>query len=160
MHIKALGSIFVGAALMAFAPPNASANAPHPSQGSPAKPGTPAQTTPPADDGPHLPPDFGGKSYDRDAAEVVLKRAARQVKANCGAATDENGKANGPWGKTSVSVKMGHNGHSKSATIPAPYDGKPSGKCATQAFVNLQYPPFGGPDAVIEWDVEIVKPGA
>ena len=72
--------------------------------------------------------------------------------------TDDSGAANGPWGKTNVSVKLGHNGHSKSATIGEPYDGKPTGRCATQAFVNLQYPPFAGTDAVVDWEVEIVKP--
>ena len=89
----------------------------------------------------------------------MLRRAARQVKTNCGGATDDSGKPSGPWGKTSVSVKMGHNGHSKSATIPAPFDGKPPGRCSTQAFVNMQYPPFGGTDTVVDWEVEIVKPG-
>jgi len=136
-------------------PPPADDSSPPPSSGTGSS--APTQAAP-TDDGPHLPPDFGGHSYDRDAAEVVLKRAARQVKANCGAATDDSGAANGPWGKTNVSVKLGHNGHSKSATIGEPYDGKPTGRCATQAFVNLQYPPFAGTDAVVDWEVEIVKP--
>jgi hypothetical protein len=92
--------------------------------------------------------------------EVVLRRAARQVKNNCGAATDDNGTASGPWGQTAVSVKLGHNGHSKAATIPAPYDGKPTGRCATQAFLNLQYPPFAGSDTVVDWNVDVVKPGS
>jgi len=113
-----------------------------------------------ADGQPHLPPDFGGRSYERESAEVVLRRAARQVKNNCATASDDTGKASGPWGKTSVSVVMGHNGHSKSATIPAPFDGKPTGRCATQAFIDMQYPPFSGPDTTVEWDIEIVKPGS
>ena len=33
--------------------------------------------------------------YDREATEVVLRRSARQVKENCGAAKDEDGKAAG-----------------------------------------------------------------
>src|SRR4051812_24041398 len=57
-------------------------------------------------------------TYDKEATEVILARAARSVKANCGHAKDENGKAVGPWGKTKVAVKLGHNGRSKGATVP------------------------------------------
>jgi hypothetical protein len=89
---------------------------------------------------------------------VVLRRAARQVKANCGAATDENGNPSGPFGKVIVSIKMGHNGHSKGASVPAPFDGKPAGRCAAQAFNNLTFSPFAGSDTVVDWEVEIVKP--
>ena len=90
----------------------------------------------------------------------MLKRAARQVKANCGAATNDDGKATGPWGKFDVSVKLGHNGHSAGATVPAPYDGKPVGKCVSNAFAILQYPPFAGGDTTVDWPVEIVAPAA
>ncbi len=106
----------------------------------------------------HVPASFGGASYDRAALEVILQRAARQVKSNCGGATDDNGAVNGPWGKTSVTVKLGHNGHSKPGSVPPPYDGKPSGKCAVAAFANLTFPPFPGSDADLPWPVEIVKP--
>ena len=58
---------------------------------------TPAPTSHASVDTP--PPSSGSTvTYDKEAVEVVLKRAARQVKANCGAATDEDGKATGPWG--------------------------------------------------------------
>jgi hypothetical protein len=105
-----------------------------------------------------VPSTLGGPSYDRASLEVALKRAARQVKSNCGAATDDNGAANGPWGKTSVTVKLGRNGHSKGGTIPAPYDGKPAGRCAVQAFANIIYAPFAGDDTNVDWPVEITKP--
>jgi cytoskeletal protein RodZ len=112
----------------------------------------------PADNGPHVPSSVGGPSYDRASLEVVLKRAARQVKANCGAATDDSGNASGPWGKTAVTVKLGHNGHSKGGTIPAPFDGKATGNCSVKAFGNLIYEPFAGSDADVDWPVEILKP--
>jgi hypothetical protein len=97
--------------------------------------------------------------YDKDAVEMVLRRAANQVKANCGAATDNDGKATGPWGATKVSVTLGRNGHVHDVAIPDPYSGKPAGKCASLAFQNLIYPPYpGAADAVVDWDVEIVKP--
>ena len=36
-------------------------------------------------------------TYDKEQTDVVLARAARQVKQNCGATKDENGVATGPW---------------------------------------------------------------
>ncbi len=96
--------------------------------------------------------------YDKEAVLIALRRAARGVKANCGAATDEDGKATGPWGKATVTVKLGHNGHSKGAVVPAPYDGKPVGKCIAQAFAIVIFPPFPGSDATIDIPVEVVQP--
>lgn len=96
--------------------------------------------------------------YDKDATEVVLKRAARQVKENCGAAKGDDGKASGPWGKTSVQVQLGSNGRSKGITVPAPYQGKPTGNCVEKAFANLTYPPWGGSDTQVDWEIELVNP--
>jgi hypothetical protein len=97
--------------------------------------------------------------YDKDSVEIVLKRAANQVKANCGAATDENGKANGPWGTTKVSVRLGRNGHVRGVEVPERYADKPVGICVVHAFQNLVFPPYAAPtDAVVEWEVEIVRP--
>ena len=80
-------------------------------------------------------PAAGGKTaYDKEAVDVQLKRASRQVKANCGTATDDEGKATGPWGSTKASVVLGRNGHVKQVTVPAPYDGKPVGICVVHAF--------------------------
>jgi hypothetical protein len=101
---------------------------------------------------------WAGDSYDKEATDVVLRRAARVVKENCGHAKDEDGRAVGPWGKTKVTVILGRNGHSKSASVPAPFEGAPTGKCAVQAFSNLTFPPFRGADATVEWDIEIEKP--
>jgi len=96
--------------------------------------------------------------YDKEQTEVVLKRAARQVKENCGAAKDDNGKAVGPWGKTNVQVMLGHNGHSKGITVPAPYQGKPTGNCVEKAFKSLTFPPWAGQDTQLDWEVEIIAP--
>ncbi len=101
---------------------------------------------------------FASDVWDKESTEISLKRAARQVKDNCGAAKDANGKATGPWGPTKVSINLGHNGHAKGATVPAPYDGTPPGKCAVQAFSNLTFPPWAGADIVVDWDVELVQP--
>jgi hypothetical protein len=96
--------------------------------------------------------------YDKEATEVVIKRAARQVKENCGAAKGEDGKATGPWGKATLQIQLGRNGHSKGVTVPAPYQGKPTGNCVEKAFTNLTFPPWGGADTEVNWDVELINP--
>jgi hypothetical protein len=101
---------------------------------------------------------LAGDHYDKEETEVVLARAARQVHDNCGQAKDDDGKASGPWGKTSVSVALGHNGHTRTVTIPDPFNGKPTGNCAVKAFSNLTFPPWTGPDETVDWAVEIPKP--
>ncbi|MBK6696952.1 MAG: hypothetical protein IPG50_32925 [Myxococcales bacterium] len=96
--------------------------------------------------------------YDKEGTEVVLKRAARQVKQNCGAATDEDGKVGGPWGSGQMHLVLGHNGRLKEATLGPPFEGKPTGKCALQAFSRLTYPPWAGSDMTLDWPIEIVPP--
>jgi hypothetical protein len=104
-------------------------------------------------------PSGGGASYDKDAVEIELKRAGRQVKANCGAATNDDGAATGPWGKTTASVTLGRNGHVKQVTLPPTYDGKAVGLCVVHAFQKIQFPPYGGSvDVVVDREVELVKP--
>jgi hypothetical protein len=101
----------------------------------------------------------GGVPYDKDSVEVELKRGARQVKANCGAATDDDGHASGPWGKTLASITLGRNGHVKQVSVPAPYDGKPAALCIAHSFDKIQFPPYAADaDAVVSWNVELVKP--
>lgn len=97
--------------------------------------------------------------YDKEATDVPLKRAARQVKDNCGQAKDDNGKATGPWGKVTIQIMLGHNGHSKEVTVPSPYAEKPVGRCIEKAFTNLTFPPWGGADTQISQEVELVEPG-
>ncbi len=96
--------------------------------------------------------------YDKEATEVVLKRSARQVKDNCGAAKDEEGKATGPWGKVTVQVQLSHTGRSTGITVPPPYAGKPVGNCIEKAFAKLTFPPWGGQDTQVDWEVELVQP--
>jgi hypothetical protein len=96
--------------------------------------------------------------YDKEATEVVIKRAARQVKENCGAAKDDSGKATGPWGKATLQIQLGKNGHSKGVTVPAPFQGKPTGNCIEKAFTNLTFPPWGGSDTEVSWEVELLNP--
>jgi hypothetical protein len=97
-------------------------------------------------------------SYDKEATEVVLKRATRIVKENCGHAKDENGRAVGPWGAAKVTVTLGRNGHSKATVVAPPFDGTPTGKCVVQAFSNLTFPPFRGDDVILDREVQVVRP--
>jgi hypothetical protein len=133
--------------------PAADDSTPTPSSGSGGSSTTPSSSDTPA-------PSAGGQTpYDKDSVEVELKRAARQIKANCGSATDDNGTAPGPWGKTSASITLGRNGHVKDVSVPAPYDGQPAGVCAVNAFKKIQFPPYASSsDVVIPWDIELVKP--
>ncbi len=97
-------------------------------------------------------------SYDKESTDVVLSRAARQVKANCGAAKDDQGKATGPWGKVNIKITLGRNGHTKAVSVPPPLDEKPAGKCIANAFAILVFPPWAGQDTDVDWEVELLKP--
>ncbi len=106
------------------------------------------------------PPKRSGNEYDKEATEVTLKRAARQVKEHCGDAKDESGASTGPWGKLTIAVMLGRNGHSKSVTVPSTHADKATGKCIVQAFSNLTFPPWAGQDTEVQWEVELVRPEA
>jgi hypothetical protein len=113
----------------------------------------------PASSGDSAPSSEGKTPYDKDAVEAQLKRGARSVKASCGASTDDNGDATGPWGKTQAAVTLGRNGHVKQVAVPAPYDGTPAGLCVVHAFDKIQFPPYAASsDITVQWDVELVKP--
>lgn len=99
-----------------------------------------------------------GNVYDKEATEIALKRGSRQVHDNCGHAKDTDGKLTGPFGKTTIQVTLGHNGHMKDVKVNAPFEGKPTGNCIIQSFDNLIFPPWAGADTTIDWEVEVVKP--
>ena len=99
--------------------------------------------------------------YDKDQVNIVLNRASNQVKNNCGSATDENGKAAGPWGNVKVTVTLGRNGHVHGVAVPDPYNGKPVGTCIEHAFQYLIFPPYAAPaDVTVDRDVELHPPGS
>ncbi len=101
----------------------------------------------------------GSAGYDKDAVEAQLKRAAKQIKSNCGSATDDEGKATGPWGTVSAAIVLGRNGHVKDVTVPDPYNGKPVGICVVRALQKIQFPPYAGSsDVSVNRDFELVKP--
>jgi hypothetical protein len=97
-------------------------------------------------------------TYDKQQIDRLMASKAALVKANCGAAKDESGKATGPWGKVAIRVGLGSNGHEKSVFVPPPYDGKPVGQCITRAYTNLSFSPWDGADGEVDVDVELDKP--
>ena len=99
-----------------------------------------------------------GDQYDKEQTEVSLKRGMRQVKDNCGHAKDSDGKLTGPYGKATVTLTLGHNGHMKDVKVPSPFAGKPTGNCIVQCFDNVIFPPWAGADTTIDWEVEVVQP--
>lgn len=113
----------------------------------------PSATGKPAD-----PSARSGNVYDKEATEIVLKRGERQVKENCGHAKDADNKLSGPFGKVTITLVLGHNGHMKEVKVPAPFEGKPPGACIVNSFDNLIFPPWAGADTPIEREVEVVKP--
>jgi hypothetical protein len=101
----------------------------------------------------------GKAPYDKEAVDTQLKVAARQIKGNCGAATDENGTAGGPWGKLTAQITLGRNGHVKTVTVPPEYDGKPVGTCIVHAFQKLVFPPYAAStESTVPYDIEVTKP--
>jgi hypothetical protein len=101
----------------------------------------------------------GSGGYDKDAVEAQMKRATKQIKSNCGSATDDEGKATGPWGTVSANIVLGRNGHIKDVTVPDPYNGKPVGICVVRALQKIQFPPYAGSsDVSISRDFEVTKP--
>ena len=104
-------------------------------------------------------PSGGAAVYDKEAVDAQLKRAAKQVKANCGSATDEDGNKTGPWGTTTATLVLGRNGHMADVSVPAPYSGKPVGDCVVRSFKKIQFPPYAGSsDVSVTWDVDIAEP--
>jgi hypothetical protein len=149
------GTVLQGSECVAAEAPNSAPAAAEAAQAAQAPP--PSAADHPAADSTGV---AAGKTpYDRDAVEAELKRGARQVKANCGAATDDEGKAAGPWGKTKASIVLGRNGHVRQVTVPEPFSGKPVGVCIVHSFDKIQFPPYASSgDVTVDWDVDVVEP--
>ena len=101
----------------------------------------------------------GGKGYDKAEINAKMKRSAKQIKANCGAATDQEGKTTGPWGTVHVSITLGRNGHVKDVAVPDPYKDKPVGTCISRQLMKIIFAPYvASDDSTIEEDFEVTKP--
>jgi len=88
--------------------------------------------------------------FDEEQARIVLNRAA----ANAHTCIDMVDKDQ-PRGDATVIVTFSGVGKSTKASIAAPYDNTPIGRCATRAFVNIIVPPFAGPDVELLQQVSL-----
>ena len=104
----------------------------------------------------------GGKTpYDKDAVDVQLKRAARQIKAQLRRGDRRRtAQATGPWGTTKASVMLGRNGHVKQVTDPRPVR-RQAGRRLRDRTRSRRSSSRRTPrpaTSVLDWDIEIVKP--
>jgi hypothetical protein len=142
----------VGAPLVCFAAcggstPPAESPATNPLDEAPA--GSPAAALPAS------PEEFETKKnkFDEEQARIVLTRAAANAH-TCVEIVDKEQ----PHGDATVIVTFSGVGKSTKASIAAPYDNTPIGRCATRAFVNIIVSPFEGPDVELLQQVNL-KPG-
>ncbi len=90
-------------------------------------------------------------SFDEAQAKILLTRATT----NARMCTDVVGKSQ-PHGDATVTVTFsGSAGKSTKATVGAPFDGTPIGKCVVRAFVNIVITPFEGPDVEMHQRVKL-----
>ncbi len=89
-------------------------------------------------------------SFDEPQGKIVLSRAAN----NARTCVDVVGKSQ-PRGDADVTVTFSGVGKSTKATVGAPFDGTPIGKCIVRAFVNIVVTPFEGPDVDVHQKVKL-----
>jgi hypothetical protein len=111
---------------------------------------------------PAEPPAEPAKSkLDEEYTASQLSRATAFARAQCGAATNDAGERKGPWGKATVTLKIGRNGRPLDVTIAAPHAGTPTGNCVIHAFEALVFLPYPGDhDEAREVEVTIDEPTA
>lgn len=89
--------------------------------------------------------------FDKKQAKLELQRATRSAE-TCVDAVAEKDQ---PRGTAKVSITFDNEGHVKTSTITAPFDGTPLGKCVMNAYNAVIVPPYEGPMATIDWDVDL-----
>jgi hypothetical protein len=89
-------------------------------------------------------------SFDEAQAKILLARAAK----NASTCVNVVGK-NQPHGEAAVTITFSGAGKSSKATVGAPFDGTPMGKCVVRAFVNIIVAPFEGPDVEMQQRVSL-----
>lgn len=88
--------------------------------------------------------------FDKKQADLELKRAARSAESCVGVVTEQGG-----GGTAKFSLTFGNDGHVKNATVSAPFDENPVGKCALNAMKAVIVPPFDGAEETVEWEVDL-----
>ncbi len=104
-------------------------------------------------------PDSPKSRIDEGYTTMMLNRASAFSKTQCGAATNDAGQLKGPWGKASVTLKVGRNGRPFDVVIGAPHAGTPTGNCVVHNFEALIFLPYPGDhDETREVEVVINPP--
>jgi hypothetical protein len=89
-------------------------------------------------------------SLDEGQAKIFLARAANNARTCVNVVS-----GNQPHGDATVMVTFSGTGKTTKATIGAPFDGTPIGKCVVRAFVNIIVSPFEGPDVELPQKVHL-----
>jgi hypothetical protein len=88
--------------------------------------------------------------FDKKQADLEVKRAQRSAETCPSAVTEQ-----GPGGSAHVTLTFASDGHVKDATIGAPFDDTPVGKCALNAMKAVIVPPYDGSDETVEVDLNL-----
>ena len=93
----------------------------------------------------------------RRRSRSSLKRAAGQVKANCGAASDDERQGQRSVGhRRRPPCASGATATCAASTVPAPYDGQARRHVRRARVQNLIFPPYAAPrDVTVDWDIEL-----
>lgn len=93
--------------------------------------------------------------FDDKQAKLELQRATRSAVSCVGVVTQA-----GPEGQATVTITFKNDGHVKSATIDAPFDGTELGKCVLNAYGAVIVPTYVGEEKTLTWPVDLtVKKG-
>lgn len=88
--------------------------------------------------------------FDKKQAKLELTRAGRSAEDCTGVIEGDK-----PTGTAKVTLVFDNEGHVKEGTISDPFNDTPLGKCVLNAMTAVIVPPFEGPPATIEWDVDL-----
>jgi hypothetical protein len=91
------------------------------------------------------------QQFDKKQTKLELQRATRSAETCVGVMTDKDT----PRGTGKVTLVFDNEGHVKSGTIAAPFEGTPIGKCVMNAYNAVIVPPYVGPEATIDWEVDL-----
>lgn len=89
--------------------------------------------------------------FDKKQAKLELQRATRSAE-QCVSVITENDQ---PRGETKVTIVFANDGHVKSSSLPAPFADTALGKCVLNAYNAVIVPPYDGPEASVDWDVDL-----
>ena len=91
------------------------------------------------------------QQFDKKQTKLELQRATRSAEQCVSVTTDKDS----PRGTGKVTLVFDNEGHVKSGSIAAPFEGTAIGKCVMNAYNAVIVPPYVGPEATIDWEVDL-----